>query len=572
MIPIITNQNQGRSQCYLNAYDNKLIGRNKTLFRLSLIHSFDRKLTLLIFAFFFLVNILSSGGHLDWWDGTEAFLVTESMALKHTAKLDPSVPSVKDLGFYVNYTVYANTALQTGINTGLQNITLEPVYTVRSLLLSAAAVPFYYVAILFSASPFVTIGLLVNSLFISLTAVVIFCISSEVHHSRKIALILGLIYCLCSFVWPYNSTFWVQPLQGLLLALSAYLLILTHHYIRSFLCYYKASRTKRGGLLIAGLGGLSLGLSVFAHPTSLIFIPAFLAYSFFAVMRYQRWGLIVFLTCLGAILFFAGLTNYIRFGSFTEFGYGYFSSLAAHDGWRGLIGLLISPGAGLIFYFPLAILLPLGAKYMYKDNKALFYLCLYIVVVNWIYVGTLSFGSEPSSWSGGVAWGPRYLIPVLPFMMIILGNIFIHLKKKRFLKSIVIGLCLAGFFVNLTGVLVWFQYGLMYGWSKEGLAIYPNHMDVLTWSPLYSPIVLHTKALATDYATTIFPEQYLNTSWYWADYGTAPCRYNLYLYCNFDAVAFSITASGMVVIAALVTARIGIFSVPAHKIPSVKRI
>ena len=159
--------------------------------------------------FFFLINVVSSGGHLDWWDGTEAFLVTESMVLKHTAKLDPTVPSVKDLGFNVNYTVYANTALQKGNTSDPSSVPLEPVYTVRSLLLSAAAVPFYYAAFIFSISPAVTVGLFVNSLFISLTAVTIFCICIEVQRSQKVAFAMGLIYCVCSFVWPYNATFWV---------------------------------------------------------------------------------------------------------------------------------------------------------------------------------------------------------------------------------------------------------------------------------------------------------------------------------------------------------------------------
>ena len=74
-------------------------------------HFHDSKLVLLLFVFFFLINIISSGGHLDWWDGTEAFLVTESMVLKNTAKLDPFVPSVKELGFNVNYTLDANNAM-----------------------------------------------------------------------------------------------------------------------------------------------------------------------------------------------------------------------------------------------------------------------------------------------------------------------------------------------------------------------------------------------------------------------------------------------------------------------------
>jgi hypothetical protein len=524
------------------------------------LHTIDKKLILLVFVFFFLINVISSGGHLDWWDGTEAFLVTESMVLEQTAKLDPAVPSVKDLGFNVNYTVYANTALQGGNTSDPSSVTLEPVYTVRSLLLSAAAVPFYYAAIVFSASPVVTVGLFVNSLFISLTAVIIFCICIEVQRSSKISFALSLIYCVCSFVWPYNATFWVQPLQGLLLVSSVYFILLTSHRNHSFLCNYVLER-KRRSFLFAGLAGLSLGLSVFAHPTSLILIPAFLVYSFFSVMRHQKADFILLLIILSTVLFFAGLTNYVRYHSFTEFGYGYFSTLAAHNGWKGLIGLLVSPGAGLIFYFPLTILLPLGAKYMYKDNKPLLYLCLYILVATWIYIGTLSFGFEPASWSGGVAWGPRYLLPVLPFMLIILGNIFQNMKKRIFLKSIVFGLCLVGFYVNLSGVLIWFQYGLMYGWAFERLAASPNYMDTMTWSPFYSPVVLHAKALMSNYVSTIYPDQYVNTSWHWAGYGNAPCMYDFYIYCKLGTIPFVATIVSIAVIGIIIAVRIRIYPI-----------
>jgi hypothetical protein len=494
----------------------------------------------------------------DWWDGTEAFLVTESMVLKHTAKLDPTVPSVKELGFYVNYTVYSNTALQTGKNTGLQNVTLEPVYTVRSLLLSAVAVPFYYVATILSVSPFTTIGLLVNSLIISLTTVTIFCIISEVKNSRKIAFVSSLIFAVCTFVWPYNSTFWVQPLQGLLLAVALYLLLLGRHSNHSFLCHYTTLRTKHVGSL-AGMVGLALGLSVFAHPTSLIYVPMFLLYSFFIVMRRNKSKFVILVVSLGIVLFFLGLTNYIRFGSFAEFGYGYFSSLEAHNGWSGLVGLLISPGSGLIFYFPLAILIPLGAKYMYKEDKTLFFLCLYIIVSTWIYAGTLSFGSEPTSWSGGVTWGPRYLVPILPFLMLILAYLFPYLKKRYSLKSVVIGLCLVGFYVNLTAILIWFQYGLMYAWTIERLATTPKYMDLLTWSPPNSPIILHTKALMSDYVSTISPQQYQNTAWSWTGYGTAPCSYDLYIFCNLEIVPFALGVAGLVIIFVIIMWKIRVF-------------
>src|SRR5918998_3709052 len=100
------------------------------------IHTVSKKLILLVFAFFYLVNVLASGGHIDSWDGVESFLTTESMALKQTSKLAPTVPSVESLHFNVNYTVamfkYTIEKKSYDLNT-----TLEPVYTVRSQLISA---------------------------------------------------------------------------------------------------------------------------------------------------------------------------------------------------------------------------------------------------------------------------------------------------------------------------------------------------------------------------------------------------------------------------------------------------
>ena len=91
-----------------------------------------------------------------------------------------------------------------------------------------------------------------------------------------------------------------------------------------------------------------------------------------------------------------------------------------------MIGLLVSPGVGLIFFFPIAVLLPLGAKYMYKDNRALFLLCIYIIIANWIYIGTLSSSTNLHLWSGGIAWGPRYLIP---------DNVIYHDSPRKYIHA-----------------------------------------------------------------------------------------------------------------------------------------
>ena len=155
----------------------------------------NKRLIVSVFFFFFLINVLTSGGHLDWWDGTEAFLVTESMVLKHSAKLHPDVPTLEKIPFDIAYTVYSNKVIQTGNNSlSKETITLEPVYTVRSLFLSAVGVPFYYLALAILSPPLAVIGLFANSMLIAFTCAVVFCFSYEVYGKRWISFALSLIF------------------------------------------------------------------------------------------------------------------------------------------------------------------------------------------------------------------------------------------------------------------------------------------------------------------------------------------------------------------------------------------
>jgi hypothetical protein len=71
----------------------------------------SRWLVLLVFVFFLLLNIISSGGHTDPFDGTETFLVTESMVLKHAAKLDPTVPTIAKLHLNMSIPIHIHKSL-----------------------------------------------------------------------------------------------------------------------------------------------------------------------------------------------------------------------------------------------------------------------------------------------------------------------------------------------------------------------------------------------------------------------------------------------------------------------------
>jgi hypothetical protein len=424
------------------------------------------------------------------------------------------------------------------------------------------------------------VSLFTNSLIIALTSLVIFCFAIELYRSAKIGFALALMFNVCSFVLPYVTTLWTQPLQALTLVASLLFIYKSLHHNPFFLCSYlgmpkKAAgehrttggqitsidggdhhashnhrRIRNRGFYLAGIGGLLLGLSVFAHATSLVIIPGFLAYAFVEMRKKNMRSFLFLVAVLLVVLLFAGVVNYARFNSFTEFGYGYYGSMAAHNGWLGLVGLLVSPGAGLFVYFPVAILLPWAAKRMVDQNKKrLLYLFVFIIVINWLDVGTLSF-KEPTSW-WGEGWGPRYLVVLLPFITLMVGSLLVGIGKKTLLRYSVIALSVAGFCITMLGILFWSYYELVYMYLKEKIE-YGLIWNKLAWDPIYSPIIVHAKALHENYAASIPVDFYFHTSWHWINFGLAPCPIDNYIYCTYGlglaALALALAGALMAVV------------------------
>lgn len=489
----------------------------------------------LVFIFFLLINVLSTGGHFDWRDGVETFVVTESMVIKKSAKSHADLPSVKEL--------YGKSYDQHNITERPQ-----PSYGPRSLLLSAIAVPFYLAATTaLSISPILVTGLLVNSLIIALISLVVFLFSFKMYGSKRIAFISGLVFNVCSFVWPYNTSLYPQPLQALLIFTPAYFVYISLHSYPSFICYYTGPTkrvdnnpvAKRRAIIFAMIGGILLGFSVFAHPSSIIVIPGFIVYLIYSTHRRSKRLVLSFLVSLATVLFFMGLVNFWRFGSFSEFGYYGYGSLNVHGGWEGLLGLWLSPGHGLLFYFPVVIVLPFALKTMSRDkeNRRIAFLIIYITVVNWLFVGTLSY-DEPISWSGAFAWGPRYMILLLPFFVLSLGSLLTRLKRGNlyvFKLSAIILLCVSGFAVNLIGKLVWVSYVANYIWEYYKLhTLFTNYWSVVTWDPFFSTIVMHYRVLMdSDFVSQLNPSDYFGTVNHYVNYGLTPCSYDLYIFCKF---------------------------------------
>jgi hypothetical protein len=514
-------------------------------------NSASRVQTFLIFSFFLLINIISSGGHFDWRDGVEAFVVTEGMVLKNSAKLHPDAPSMNQL--------YAESWLSK------YDIFSQPFYPPRSLMLSAIAVPFYVASTILSISPIISVGLFVNSMIIALISLIIFLFSLEMYGSRTVSFVLCLIFSVASFIWPYNTSFYPQPLQALLIIAAAYFIYKSLHLHPPFICNYSRPRYmsdnmhngEREALIYLTIGGVLLGFSVFAHPSSVIVIPGFIGYIVLSAIRQSRKGLVCFLIPLTSVLCFMALVNYLRFGTITEFGYYMHGTINVHAGWEGLLGLWVSPGFGAVFYFPMVILLPLALKSLIydKEHRRLSFLIIYIVIVNWLFVGTLSY-DEPVSWSGAFAWGPRYMIPLLPFIVLSFGGMLAHMRKGDLylLKlSAIVLLCASGFAINLVGKLVWVSYVASYMWEKLLIqTLAPNYWNIVAWNPQYSPILLHLKVLMdSNFVSQIQPKHYQGTDSHFVTYGLAPCQYDIYIYCKYGIVPIIVLAGAAFLLATL---------------------
>ena len=84
----------------------------------------------------------------------------------------------------------------------------------------------------------------------------------------------------------------------------------------------------------------------------------------------------------------------------------------------GLRGLLVSPGKGLLITTPPVILAGLGFVPFFRRYRA------EALAVVGLFLTLVLFYSTRRGWHGGACWGPRYLLPAMPLLMLPVGAAF----------------------------------------------------------------------------------------------------------------------------------------------------
>jgi hypothetical protein len=112
---------------------------------------------------------------------------------------------------------------------------------------------------------------------------------------------------------------------------------------------------------------------------------------------------------------------------------------------RGVPGLLLSLRTGLFVYAPFTMLALFGIAKLHRRSKG-----VALLVGGWTLVAVLFYGAW-FDWSASIAYGPRFLVPVLPGLALAL--VVLHDDAPWSRAPIVLAL-IAGFSVSLPGALV----------------------------------------------------------------------------------------------------------------------
>jgi len=167
---------------------------------------------------------------------------------------------------------------------------------------------------------------------------------------------------------------------------------------------------------------------------------------------------------------------------------------------EGLYGQLFSPGRSIFIYSPLLLII---IFFWFKIKKSLhpetFAFLLLSVIYILFYTMQYSVGSTDQGlaalWHGENSWGPRYLTPLIPLGMLIVGNIYITLSKK--IKYIIFyPLALVGIYISLLGVLI--PYQTKYHNLEKKFFLNGTEYTVFSYSnllPRYTPILNISKNL-----------------------------------------------------------------------------
>ncbi len=220
--------------------------------------------------------------------------------------------------------------------------------------------------------------------------------------SRRAALSLALLFGGATLAWPYARFDFSETLAGAF-AIGAF---------TARIASIDAATTRRTMMfnLAAALASIGAGLTKY---TALWFIGLIAIDAIVHPGRIPRTVTAVAIAILGMLVGIVALAGGVSAPILvTQLWDGLTRGWLGFPLWAGLASLVLSSGKGLVWFAPPVLLAGMGAVSFVRRHRSRAWIP---VTVSLMYLAT--FGSK-GGWHGG-GWGPRYLVPMVPFLMLL---------------------------------------------------------------------------------------------------------------------------------------------------------
>ena len=468
--------------------------------KLQLKDKYSRKLVLLIFTIAFTVFLFSSDGHRYSPDEDWAHLQTIRMVTLEPHPLYVDGVSIKLFEHPEGYALWttgnvcknyvicsaasvANSILQTPFVFLNHHFNIINEDTVKFTLDDFNHQ--HYVFWRNSQNPdFTFLELFYGPLYAALSVSIFFLICNQLNYKLKTSITLTLLFGLSTPVWAYSQT-------------SLTVLPTLFFVLFSFYFFTKYKNTQSSKFLIGC--GLSLGFSyLIRNDVALIIVPLTIYFLISLIKNKQKIKkFISYFVTLIPFYFISLFIGFLQYGTndntassnISTFSYYTLDTFAS-----GAAGLFFSPGVGLFIFAPILLTIFFTFPDFYRNNKGYTVLFISFIATFLFYFGSIEF------WHGLVSWAARYLLLLVPFLLLPLGA-SLEFRKNIFLRVTLIILGSLGFFFNLVYILQdvsWFVWGSpartgLFSLGNVQTALYIH--DAVIWTFEYSQLT-HSILLA----------------------------------------------------------------------------
>ena len=259
-------------------------------------------------------------------------------------------------------------------------------------------------------------------------------LSSSVHAATATALTLAF----GTLLWPYAKFGFSAPLGALCVMAGTY-------------GVWTGTRFNRPLMLVVGGAGFG-GAHLVRH--ELVLLCAIVGV-WLALESRPDWRLFIKRALLTAgpvvaALLITAVYDQLRFGNPLDTGYLRDDTVAAGSWWSGLFGQLFSPGRSVFLYSPPLIAgcvaLVLNAR---RDVAT-------TTLLGGQFAMLLFFYASFTHWDAERSYGPRYLLPVIPLLVLPIAWWFAE-PSQTVRRRVAHGLAVVGILIQVPGVLVDFS-------------------------------------------------------------------------------------------------------------------